>query len=111
MKDEKVMTFGPPDTLDPSVIDEITMWKELLAVLFQGLPVPYNPAKMLIKVHQEAENNPEYDFEHLKKCCYDIAEIKEVKHLKPMIQEILNRILRLSAQFINCKEIKFNHYE
>lgn len=109
MKDEKVMTFGPPNTLDPSVIDEIKMWTDLLGVLFQGLPVPYNPAKMLIKISEEAEKFPEYDFEHLKKCCYDIAEIKEVKHLKPVIQEILNKIIWLTD--LNVKPIKFNHYE
>lgn len=109
MSDEKVMTFGPPDTLAPSVIDEIKMWTGLLEVLFKGLPVPYNPAKMLLKIYEEAERFPERDFDHLKKCCYDIAEIKEVKHLKPMIQEILNKILWLSD--LNVKPIKFNIYE
>lgn len=106
----ETMSFSPADTLDPSVIDEVKMWSELLAVLFQGLPVPFNPAKMLIKINQEQDKyQGEIDFSHLMKCCYDIAEIKEVKHLKPMIAQILNRIIFLTN--LNVRDIKFNDYE
>jgi hypothetical protein len=83
------------EILNPSIIDEVRMWTDLLDVLVKGLPVPFNPAKMVQKIRQEMNKNPKYeqDYEHLLKCCYDIDQINEVKQFKPMIQVILKRIV------------------
>lgn len=109
MSKESLSFNSYEETLEPSVIDEVRMWSRLLEVLFQGLPVPYNPAKMLVKIHEEELNNPDYDFSELKKCCFSVAEIREVKHLKPLIQDILNRIIALTR--VSERTVKINNYE
>lgn len=86
------------EILNPSIIDEVKMWTDLLDVLFKGLPVPFNPAKMVQKIRQEMNRNSQYkeDYEHLLKCCYDIDQINEVKQFKPLIQNILKRIIDIT---------------
>ena len=79
------------ETLSPSVIDEINMWKGVLEVLTKGLPVPFNPTKYIDKIEQD-EKRYNKDYSALKKCCVSISEINEVKYFKPMIFEIVNRI-------------------
>lgn len=84
--------FG--ETLDPSAVDENKMWINLLGVLLQGMPVPFNPVRQLQKIEDE-EVKYGKDYSDLKKCCQNIAEIREVKHFRPIIFEVINRIAEL----------------
>lgn len=96
------------ESLNPSVIDEVNMWTPLLKVLSVGLPVPFNPGKMVGKILQEAKrdsaNKEHYD--KILSCCYQIEQINEVKHYKPLIEAILNKIIFITSLDVDYIELK-----
>lgn len=106
----EVMNFNPPseDPVNPSVSDEVNMWVPLLEVLSKGLPVPFNPAKMVSKIIQESKkdfkNKEHYD--KILSCCYSIDQINEVKYYKPLIEAILNRIIFLTNLQVDYIQLK-----
>lgn len=104
-EEEKVFYGDEDDTLDPSAIDESKMWISLLGVLMQGIPVPFNPVRQLQKIEAE-EDKYGRDYTDLKKCCQSISEIREVKHFRPIIFEVINRIAKLGRL-----ENRVNYYE
>ena len=104
-KEHKVVISDYGDTLDPSAIDEIRMWTGVLGVLVNGMPVAFNPVKQLLKIEKEEEYYNR-DFSEIKKCCQNIAEIREVKNFRPVIFEIINRIAELGNL-----EKRVNYYE
>lgn len=94
------------ESLHPSVIDEINMWTPLLAVLVQGLPVPFDPVRHIQKI-EKAEKKSGADYTAIKNCCTSISEIKEVKYFREPIFAILNRIIKLSK--LDIKEVEYRN--
>lgn len=96
------------ESLNPSVIDEVNMWTSLLSILSKGLPVPFNPGKMVGKILQEAKrdsSNKEH-YDKILACCYQIEQINEVKHYKPIIESILNKIILITSLDVDYIELK-----
>jgi len=96
------------ESLNPSVIDEVNMWVPLIEVLSKGLPVPFNPGKMVGKILQEARRdgaNKEH-YEKILSCCYQIEQINEVKHYKPLIAAIINKIIFITSLGVDYIELK-----
>ena len=79
------------DTLNPSQLDEIKVWSDVLGVLINGMPVAFSPIRHIEKIEKEEDKSGK-DYSFLKTCCQNIAEIREVKNFRPIIFEIINRI-------------------
>lgn len=82
-------------TLTPDIIAEARLYVDLIGVLKDGVPIPFDPTRIIAKI-EKLESESGKDYKELKECCYNIGEIREAKEFKPYIRAALKKIDKLT---------------
>lgn len=91
----------------PNVLQEMRVWAEIIGVLKDGIPKPYDNSVIVSKITR-LEKQTNQDLSDLKTCCPPSAEVREAKELKPYIFAILDRIVDISGMQQYVEKYKNN---
>jgi hypothetical protein len=86
--------YGP--ALGPEILNEISVWSQVLNSIKDGVPKPYDSTAVINKISKYERKN-RIDLSELKKCCPPSSDFREAKEIKPFIFGILDRIVEISG--------------